>query len=74
VNKQHTAIISYLKKHRELTIFESFAKLHITKPQSRFTELRRLGYHIQGRWIRKGDTRVKAYWLDQKRSRALKAA
>jgi hypothetical protein len=70
MNKQHTAIIGYLKKHRELTIFEAFAKLGITKIQSRFTELRRMGYVIPGRWVQKRDTRVKAYWLDQKRSKA----
>lgn len=68
---QNVRLLAYLKRHRYITRYPAFMKLHIANLWARVAELKQQGHRIDGRRIStQGGARVMQYWLVQGKRKA----
>ena len=62
---QKEAILFYLENVGDLTTFDAFYRLGITKLTTRISELRRDGYDIVGETVKSGKAKYNRYHLNK---------
>jgi hypothetical protein len=59
---QHERILDYMDKHGSISQLEGAIHLHITKINTRISELRRKGYNIPDTWETSEGSKYKRYF------------
>lgn len=67
-SKQIKRIVEYLQTHESISAYEAMTRLSIGSPRKRFSDMRKLGYNLQSKWVEGTNKygehwRAKKYWL-----------